>query len=174
LTTIKVRCLRRAFNGRRCGDARNERTTSIIIKEITLNRLLCSGALSLVILCGAGAAMAQNANQNANNATQNNNAHPNLSPAQQQMVSTGLASTPSQSAPSGAQPQVGDKIPESMAALSVPRDVGDQVPEAKQLLFVKLPDRILLIDPDTKLVSEIVTEPATTGSTAGSQDRQDR
>jgi hypothetical protein len=56
----------------------------------------------------------------------------------------------------------------------MPRNVGQQVPEVKQLLFVKLQDRILLIDPDTKLVSEIVTEPATTGSTAGSQDRQDR
>jgi hypothetical protein len=137
-----------------------------------MNRLLCSSALSLalVILGSAGAATAQN----TNDATQNNNAHPSLTPAQQQMVSTGLASTPSQSAPPGAQPQVGDKVPDTMAARSMPQNVGQQVPEAKQLLFVKLPDRILLIDPDTKLVSEIVTEPATTGSTAGSQDRQDR
>ena len=135
-----------------------------------MNRLLYSGALSLVIFGGAGAATAQN----ANDSTQSNNAHPNLTPAQQQMVSTGLARTPSQSAPSGAQPQVGDKVPDSMAAQSMPDNVGDQVNEVKQLLFVKLPDRILLIDPDTRLVSEIVTEPTTTGSTAGSQDRQDR
>ena len=134
-----------------------------------MNRLLYSGALSLVILGSVGAAEAQN----ANDAIQNNNAHPNLTPAQQQMVSTGLASTPSQSAPSSAQPQVGDKVPDSMAARSMPNDVGAQVPEVKQLLFVKLADRILLIDPDTKLISEIVIEPATTGSTAGSQDRQD-
>jgi hypothetical protein len=87
------------------------------------------------------------------------------------MVSTGLASTPSQSAPSGAQPKVGDQVPDSMAARSMPQNVGDEVPETKRLLFVKLPDRILLIDPDSKLVSEIVTQPATTGSTAGSQDR---
>jgi hypothetical protein len=133
-------------------------------------RLLCSAALTLVILSSGGAAMAQT----ANDATQNNSAHLNLAPAQQQMVSTGLASTPSQSTPSGAQPRVGDKVPDSMAPLSMPRNVGQQVPEVKQLLFVKLQDRILLIDPDTKLVSEIVTEPATTGSTAGSQDRQDR
>jgi len=134
-----------------------------------MNRLLCSAALSLVIL-SSGVATAQT----TNDATQSNNAHPNLTPAQQQMVSTGLASTPSQSAPSGAQPEVGDKVPDSMAALSMPRDVGQQVPEVRQLLFVKLQDRILLIDPDTKLVSEIVNEPATTGSTAGRQNRQDR
>ena len=133
-----------------------------------MNRLLYSGAISLVILGSAGAATGQN----ANDATQSNNAHPNLTQAQQQMVSNGLASSPSRSS-SGAQPQVGDKVPDSMSAESMPHNVGDQVPEAKELLFVKLPDRILLIDPDTKLVSEIVTEPGTTGSATGGQDKQD-
>jgi hypothetical protein len=157
------------------GDARKERTDSITarlhhIKETIMNRLLYSAALSLVILGSAGAAMAQN----ANDTTQSNNAHPNLTPAQQQMVGTGLASAPSQSAQPGAQPQVGDKVPDSMAARSMPNDVGEQVPEVKQLLFVKLADRILLIDPDTKQVSEIVAEPTTTGSTAGGEERRDR
>lgn len=131
-----------------------------------MKRLLSSGAI-LAVLGSAGAALAQSAND-----AQSNNAHANLNPAQQQMVSNSLSSTPSQSAPSGAQPQVGDKVPDSMSAQSMPQNVGDQVPEAKELLFVKLPDRILLIDPDTKLISEIVTDPVTTGSTAG--NRQDR
>jgi hypothetical protein len=39
-----------------------------------------------------------------------------------------------------------------------------QVPETKTFLFVKLPDRILLIDPDSKAVAEIVGGPASTGS----------
>jgi hypothetical protein len=134
-----------------------------------MNRLLYSVAL-LVVLGSAGTATAQN----ANGAAQSTNAHPNLNPAQQQMVSNNLSSTPSQSAPSGGQPQIGDKVPDSMSAQSMPQNVGDQVPEAKELLFVKLPDRILLIDPDTKLIAEIVPEPVTTGSTAGNQDRQDR
>ncbi|MDA9437911.1 hypothetical protein XH98_02030 [Bradyrhizobium sp. CCBAU 51745] len=148
------------------GRARKKRLGSITIKETTMNRLLCSGALLLAVL-GSTAATAQN----TTDATQSNNPHGTLNPAQQQMVSNSLSSTPSQSAPSGAQPQVGDKVPESMSAQSMPHDVADQVPEAKELLFVKLPDRILLIDPDTKLISEIVTEPATTGSTAGNQGR---
>jgi hypothetical protein len=130
-----------------------------------MSRLLYSGAL-LVVLGGTAATA-----QNANDTTQSNNAHGALTPAQQQMVSNSLSSTPSQSAPSGAQPQVGDKVPESMSAQSMPHNVVDQVPEAKELLFVKLPDRILLIDPDTKLISEIVTEPATTGATSGNRDR---
>ncbi len=150
------------------GTRRKERLGSITIRETTMKRLLYFGAM-LVVLGTAGAATAQN----ANDAAQSNNAHPNLNPAQQQMISNSLSSTPSQSAPSGTQPRVGDKVPDSMSAQSMPHNVGDQVPEAKELLFVKLPDRILLIDPDTKLISEIVTEPATTGSTAGNQDRQD-
>jgi hypothetical protein len=52
------------------------------------------------------------------------------------------------------------------------------VPETRDYLFVKLPDRILLIDPVTGMVAEIVGAPATTGSRpagdmspAGSQSR---
>jgi hypothetical protein len=47
-------------------------------------------------------------------------------------------------APTGWQPQVGDKLPDSMTAQQIPRNVTDHVPEAKNLLFVKLPDRIIL------------------------------
>ena len=39
------------------------------------------------------------------------------------------------------------------------------MPEARQLLFIKLPDRILLMDPDSQAVAEIVMAPATTGTT---------
>jgi hypothetical protein len=82
-------------------------------------------------------------------------------------------------APTGAQPQVGDKLPDSklpdsMTAQQIPRNVTDQVPEAKNSLFVKLPDRIILIDPDTKLVSEIVMDSVTTGSNSNSSDRPPR
>jgi hypothetical protein len=41
------------------------------------------------------------------------------------------------------------------------------MPETKSYPFIKLPDRILLIDPDTKTVAEIVGAPATTGSSLG-------
>jgi len=85
------------------------------------------------------------------------------------MVSQGLAASPSQSALADAQPQVGNKLPDSMSAQALPSNVTNQVPDAKTLLFVKLPDRVLLIDPDSKLVTEIVMDDSTTGSnTTGS------
>jgi hypothetical protein len=56
-----------------------------------------------------------------------------------------------------------------MSAQSMPNNVTNQVPETKNLLFVKLPDRIVLIDPDNKLVTQIVMDNTMTGSsTTGS------
>jgi hypothetical protein len=84
-------------------------------------------------------------------------------------VSQGLAASPSQPTPSGEQAQVGKHVPDSMSPQAMPNNVTDQVPETKNLLFVKLPDRILLIDPDNKLVTQIVTDDnsSTTGSNTG-------
>src|SRR6202140_3309391 len=123
-----------------------------------MSKLIHAAATTVAILSSVGFAAAQNASN-----------YPDLTPTQQRTLSQGLANSPSQSAPA-AQPQVGDKMPDSMNAQSLPTNVTNQVPEAKNLLFVKLPDRVLLIDPDSKMVSEIVmdTDSQTTGSNTGS------
>jgi hypothetical protein len=51
----------------------------------------------------------------------------------------------------------------------LPSDVTAQVPATKNLLFVKLPDRILLIDPDERQVAEIILND--TDSSPGAQPR---
>ena len=121
-----------------------------------MNQLIRAGAITVAIFSSIGYASAQRASGYD---------HPDLTATQQRTVNQGLANSPSQPAP-GAQPQVGDKVPDSMNAQSLPTNVTNQVPEAKNLLFVKLPDRVLLIDPDSKMVSEIVmdTDSQTTGS----------
>ncbi|MDB5605515.1 MAG: hypothetical protein JWP25_2415 [Bradyrhizobium sp.] len=126
-----------------------------------MTRLIRAGATTLAIVGNLGFACGQNALGED---------HPELNATQQRAVNEGLANSPSQPAPSGERPKVGDKVPDSMTAQSVPDGVSDQVPELKNLLFVKLPDRIILIDPDSKLVSEVVissgsdSDSATTGS----------
>jgi hypothetical protein len=122
-----------------------------------------SGAITLAIFGSIGFAAAQRV-PGAD--------HPNLTPTQ--AVGQGLAAPPSQAAPVGVQPQVGNMLPDSLAAQALPSDVSDRVPEARQLLFVKLPDRIVLIDPETKLVTEIVMDEVTTGSNPNSSDRPSR
>jgi hypothetical protein len=118
-----------------------------------MSHLIRAGAITLAILGSVSFAAAQTGP-----------AHPDLTPTQERMVSQGLKASPAQPAPAGVQPQVGKLLPDSLTAQSLPGNVTEQVPEAKQLLFVKLPDRIVLIDPDTKLVTEIVMDGVTTGS----------
>ena len=133
-----------------------------------MNQLIRAGAITVAIFSSVGYAAAQNAPSQNPGA-----AHADLTARQQQAVSQGLAASPSQPGPAGSQPQVGNKLPDSMTAQALPSDVTDQVPDAKQLLFVKLPDRIILIDPDSKVVHEIVLDDSTTtaGSNSGSSDR---
>ena len=128
-----------------------------------MNQLIRAGAITVAIFSGVGFAAAQNASRGTPGMAGD------LTSQQEKMVSQGLANSPSQPAPVGAQPQVGSKVPDSMSAQALPNNVTDQVPEAKNLLFVKLPDRVLLIDPDSKLVTEIVMDDTATGSnTTGS------
>jgi hypothetical protein len=110
---------------------------------------------------GIGTAVAQSAQQGSQREQLN------LNSAKEQAVTQGLANQPARSVP-GYSGQVGSKLPSSETAQKLPNDVQAQVPEAKELLFVKLPDRILLIDPDTQLVAEIVMAPVTTGSGSSS------
>jgi hypothetical protein len=129
-------------------------------QESNMNQLICAGAIAAAIFSNVGFAAAQQAPGGA---------HSDLTANQQQAVSQGLSTSPPQQAPAGTQPAAGNKLPDSMTAQSLPTNVTDQVPQVKNLLFVKLPDRIVLIDPDTKRVTEIVADEATTGSnTTGS------
>jgi hypothetical protein len=120
-----------------------------------MSRLIRTGTIAGVIIGAVGFPAAQRAP-----------GEPDLTATQKRTVSQRLTNSPVQSAPESPQPQVFDKVPDSKTAQSLPDNVIDQVPEVKELLFVKLPDRVLLIDLDTKLVSEIVlnSDSTTTGS----------
>jgi hypothetical protein len=122
---------------------------------------LHAGTLALALFGSGGFAAAQNAP-----ASTGGQEKLNLSQSQEQAVTQGLADEPSQTV-LGYEGQVGSKPPDSLTQRQLPNDVTAQMPETKSYLFIKLPDRILLIDPDTKTVAEIVGAPATTGSSLG-------
>jgi hypothetical protein len=126
--------------------------------EKLMRTLLQASAVALAVIGGAGVAFAQNQPEKLN-----------LSQSKEKQVTDGLSREQSQSAP-GYQGQIGSKPPDSLSVKPMPDDVTGQVPETKTYLFVKLPDRILLIDPDTKVVAEIVGAPATTGTSPMSSD----
>jgi hypothetical protein len=88
-----------------------------------------------------------------------------LTPTQEENVGKGLASQPTQTPPAGYNAQLGAKAHEQLRAQPLPNNVTAQIPETKDYLFIKLPDRVLLIDPVNEVVAEIVPLSAsTTGS----------
>jgi len=95
-------------------------------------------------------------------------AQPQLNAQQQQSVSKGLSQQPNDSTPTGYQGNVGTKLPDNVTAHPMPNNVAADVPQTKDLLFVKLPDRVLLIDPDSKIVAEMLLAEDTTGSSGNS------
>ncbi len=123
-----------------------------------MRTLLQASAVALAVIGGAAVVFAQNQPEKLN-----------LSQSKERQVTDGLSREQSQSAP-GYQGQIGSKPPDSLSVKPMPDDVTAQVPETKTYLFVKLPDRILLIDPDTKVVAEIVGALATTGTSPMSSD----
>jgi|SRR5712671_7359124 hypothetical protein len=128
-------------------------------EENNMHNQLRAGAIALALLGSIGLAAAQNPPGSQQEKL-------NLSPSQGQTVSEGLSREPTQSAQEY-QGQVGSKPPESLKQQNLPNDVTAQVPATRNMLFIKLPDRILLIDPDNKMVTEIVGGPATTGANPG-------
>jgi hypothetical protein len=121
---------------------------------------LCAGALSLALLGSASVAFGQTPPAGGSGQEKFN-----LNQSQERMVSQGLQNEQSQPASPSFQGEVGSKVPDSMNARQLPNEVTSQVPQTRTYLFVKLPDRILLIDPQTRTVAEVVPNRAgTTGS----------
>jgi hypothetical protein len=126
-----------------------------------MRQQLRTAAVTLVLLASAGLAAAQTAPSRTPGTV--------LNQQQEQDVAQQLKSAPAQSSSTGSQTQLGSKLPDSVQTQSLPNNVTAQVPEAKNLLFVKFPDRILLIDPDTKIVAEVIMDSSsTTGSSPAS------
>ena len=85
----------------------------------------------------------------------------NLTQQQKQAVDRGLSGQPSQNTAAGLQMWVGEPLPNSMTPHAMPNSVTQLVPETKNYEFVKLPDRVLMVDPTDQSIAEIIPIPAT-------------
>jgi hypothetical protein len=94
-----------------------------------------------------------------------------LSAAQIQAIRHGLARHPVEPAQSGQHVGIGSHMPSTLAPQRFPNQVTLAVPQTRNYRFVKLPDRVLLVDPASETVAEIVSIP--TGG-AGSGREQTR
>jgi hypothetical protein len=86
-----------------------------------------------------------------------------LSQQQKQQIGQALSGEQTQQA-AGAQAQVGSKLPASMTTHPMPGSVTAQVPATKDFHFVKLQDRVLIVDPKDQMIAEVIQVPSTTGA----------
>jgi hypothetical protein len=128
----------------------------------------CAGAFALALLGMAGTAAAQSYGGASGSGASSSSQQLSLTPSQEQSIKQGLAGQQTDSAPAGYQGQIGSALPGSINPHAMPSNVASQVPAAKTLLFVKLPDRVLLVDPQSKMIAEILPVAATTGSSSDS------
>jgi len=88
----------------------------------------------------------------------------NLTQQQKQEIMQGLTSEKAESSAGGPEVRVGAKLPNTMLPHAMPSGVTAKVPDTKNFEFVKLSDKILLVDPANKMIAEIVPLSSTTGA----------
>ena len=93
----------------------------------------------------------------------------NLTQQQKQAVNRGLSGEPSQNAAADLQMRVGEPLPSSITPHVMPKSVTEPVPETKWYEFVKLPDRVLMVDPKDRSIAEIIPIPTTPASTGAAR-----
>jgi hypothetical protein len=143
-------------------------------QEQQMQHLLRTSSITLALLSGVGLAAAQQTgggNTPSMDSPQTSNSSQQiltLSPAQRKEIAQALRGEQTQSSAQGEQAQIGSEPPPSVSQRALPNQVTSDMPQTKRLLFVKLPDRILLIDPNEQMVAEIIP----IGDTSG-QDSSD-
>jgi hypothetical protein len=89
----------------------------------------------------------------------------NLTAAQKQTILQSVASEKGQTAPSGFQARLGEKVPQSLSMHQLPSSAMTQVSAAKEYEYAKLQNNeVLLINPKDRQVAEIIMPSSTTGS----------
>ena len=119
-------------------------------------------AYALALLGGLGLAVAQNAPNQAGGTVSN------LTDDQKRTIAEGLKDREPQTLPPGTQAEVGKKLPDVIKLRPMPPEIYAIVPEAQDVLYVRLTDRVVLLDPVAQISADIILDRdrATTGSPA--------
>jgi hypothetical protein len=134
-----------------------------------MQHLLRTSSITLALLSGIGLAAAQQTgggntpSMDSPHTSNSSRQTLTLSPAQREEIAQALHGAQTQSSAQGEQAQIGSEPPPSVSQRALPNQVTSDMPQTKKLLFVKLPDRILLIDPDEQTVAEIIPIGDTSG-----------
>jgi Protein of unknown function (DUF1236) len=123
------------------------------------SKILC-GALAIALLGSVGIAVAQNSiNKMAGEkpgSTMNTPAQLALDDQQKQTIWNILGKSASAKAPSNFRATVGANVPAGIALHPLPSDVASKVPQAKKYHYTKVANEVLLVDPATHKVVDII------------------
>jgi Protein of unknown function (DUF1236) len=108
--------------------------------------------LALVVSCGATGAVASAAGFTW--------ITDGLTVAQRQEIWQGASkqAVGESSLPAGYTAEIGEGVPSSTKLQPIPKDVSDRVPAVKPYDFAMLRNQLLIVDPDTKKVIDIITK----------------
>lgn len=119
-----------------------------------------SFAVAFAFLGGLGVAIAQNAPGQAPSVASK------LTDEQKRTIAQGLKDKDEQTLPPGTQAEIGKKLPEVIKLRPMPPEIYAIVPESQDVLYVRLSDRVVLLDPVTQISADIILDRATTGNPA--------
>ena len=110
------------------------------------------GVAALTLLAGAGIAIAADSGSTSRD-------HLNLTNAQQKEIWQSVSKQNArETAPAGFKAMVGEVVPTSIGLHALPSDATRQVPAVKSYDFAILQDQILLVDPTSKKIADIIRE----------------
>jgi hypothetical protein len=95
-----------------------------------------------------------------------------LTPEQERSIYRSVASERAQPPLPDFQPELGATLPESVIVRDLPSGLVTDFPRAKDYKFVKLHDQVLLVDPTSKRVREIINPPAAAETTGRAPSRR--
>lgn len=119
-------------------------------------------ALALALAASAGFATAQT----TPSATGAAPGQLNLTPSQEQALTQKLGRDQPQRPPAGYQPQVGSKLPDAVTTTPLPQDLALQIPQLGTYHYTIMPGHMLVVDPKTQTVMELISIPDTTTGSA--------
>ncbi len=126
--------------------------------------------LVIVLMGSGGMAAAQNTREPPPGATTSQQGK--LTEEQGRAVARSLQKQPAQTLPPGTEVEIGKKVPDTLSLMPMPPEIFAVWPEARDVLYVRLPDRVVLFDPETQTGWQIILDHETTGAAPSDNSEQ--
>ena len=125
-----------------------------------MGRYACYAAVALLLLAGAAQTVSAQQQETTHPGTELNPARVpdlHLTAAQKQTIYSSISNQKQkETAPATFQPQVGAVVPGSIELQELPKTLVDLVPDLKNYQYAMVTNQVLLVDPKSKQVVEII------------------